>query len=94
MMYDLSDAAIVLAGGYGTLDELFEIITWNQLSIHDKKIVLLNSGDYYNNLVAHLNTMQSEDFLYDDWKKNITIIEHPQALVSLMGEDTHQSRRG
>ncbi len=91
MMYELSDAAIILPGGYGTMDELFEMITWNQLSIHDKKIVLLNSNDYYNNLIAHLDTMQSAGFLYDDWKKNLVIIYDPQALVSLMDEDTHQS---
>lgn len=91
MMYELSDAAIILPGGYGTMDELFEMITWNQLSIHDKKIVLLNSNDYYNNLIAHLDMMQSAGFLYDDWKKNLVIIYDPQALVSLMDEDTHQS---
>ncbi len=93
MMYELSDAAIILASGYGTLDELFEMITWNQLSIHDKKIVLLNADGYYNNLMAHLDIMQSEGFLYDDWKQNLVIIYDPQALVSVMGEDIHQSRR-
>ena len=43
MMFELCEAAIILPGGFGTMDELFEIITWNQLSIHDKAIVLLNS---------------------------------------------------
>ena len=40
MMYEMCAAAIILPGGFGTLDELFEMLTWNQLSIHDKKIVL------------------------------------------------------
>lgn len=93
-MYQLSDAAIILPGGYGTMDELFEMITWNQLNIHNKKVVLLNSGNYYDNLIAHLDKMQSEGFLYDDWKKNIAIISDPQALVFLMDADTHQNRRG
>ena len=64
MMYELCDAAIILPGGYGTMDELFEMITWNQLNIHDKKIVLLNSDGYYDNLLAHFDKMQAENFLY------------------------------
>ncbi len=44
MMYDMSDAAIVMPGGFGTLDEFFEMLTWNQLKIHDKKIYVLNSA--------------------------------------------------
>ncbi len=91
MMYELSDAAIILPGGYGTMDELFEMITWNQLNIHDKKIVLLNSDEYYNNLIAHLDQMQSEGFLYNDWKESLVIISDPQVLLSLMDEDKHQS---
>lgn len=93
MMYELSDAAIILPGGYGTLDELFEMITWNQLNIHDKKIVLLNSDGYYDNLIAHLEKMQAENFLYGNWKESLVIISDPQALVSLMDADTHQTRR-
>ena len=91
MMYELSDAAVILPGGYGTLDELFEMITWNQLNIHNKKIVLLNSAGYYDNLIAHLDTMQQEGFLYNDWKKNLVIINDPQALAFLPDEDIHQS---
>ena len=93
MMYELSDAAVILPGGYGTLDELFEMITWNQLNIHDKKIVLLNADGYYNNLIAHLDKMYSENFLYSDWKESLAIINSPQALVSVMDADTHQNRR-
>lgn len=93
MMYDLCDAAIILPGGYGTLDELFEMITWNQLNIHNKKIVLMNTDGYYDHLIAHLEQMQAEDFLYNNWKESLVIIEHPQALAFLMDEDIHQTRR-
>jgi uncharacterized protein (TIGR00730 family) len=93
MMYELSDAAIILPGGYGTMDELFEITTWNQLNIHDKTIVILNSDGYYNNLIAHLQQMQQEGFLYTPWNESLFIIPDPKVLISLMGEDTHQSRR-
>jgi uncharacterized protein (TIGR00730 family) len=86
LMYELSDAAIILPGGYGTMDELFEMITWNQLNIHDKKIVLLNSGGYYNYLIAHIDLMGREDFLYNDSMRSLVTINDPKALVSLMDE--------
>lgn len=94
MMYELSDAAIILPGGYGTLDELFEMITWNQLNIHNKKIVLLNSDNYYNNLIAHLEKMHTEGFLYNHWKESLVIIYDPQTLAYEMDEDIHQILRG
>jgi uncharacterized protein (TIGR00730 family) len=84
MMFELCEAAIILPGGFGTMDELFEIITWNQLSIHDKTIVLLNSDGYYNNLIAHLQQMQEEGFLYTPWNESFFIIQDPQAVISLM----------
>jgi len=84
MMFELCEAAIILPGGFGTMDELFEIITWNQLSIHDKAIVLLNSDGYYNNLIAHLQQMQQEGFLYTPWNESFFIIQDPKALISLM----------
>lgn len=93
MMYELCEAAIILPGGFGTLDELFEIITWNQLSIHDKTIVLINSDGYYNNLIAHLQKMQQEGFLYTAWNESFFIIQDPLELTSLMDEDKYQSRR-
>lgn len=83
-LYDLCDAAIILPGGYGTLDELFEILTWNQLSIHDKKIFLLNSGGFYNHLIAHLQQLSNEGFLYGALEKTITIIDEPLALASYL----------
>src|ERR1700709_1982956 len=57
IMYDLCDAAIILPGGNGTLDEMFEMLTWNTLKIHDKKIILLNSAGFYNHLINHIDHM-------------------------------------
>ncbi len=80
-MYDLCDAAIILPGGFGTLDELFEMVTWNQLSIHDKMIFILNSGGFYNHLIAHIRQMQDENFLYEEAQKRIIIIDTPVELI-------------
>jgi uncharacterized protein (TIGR00730 family) len=80
-IYAISDAAIILPGGFGTLDELFEIVTWNQLTIHDKEIFILNSGGFYNHLIRHIEVMKQEKFLYEDSLKRITILDDPSALI-------------
>lgn len=77
LMYDMCDAAIVLAGGIGTMDELFEMLTWNQLKIHDKKIYFLNSGGFYNYLIQHLKQMEREGFLYEPWENRVTFCSTP-----------------
>lgn len=80
-MYELCDAAIVLPGGFGTLDELFEMLTWNQLSIHDKHIYILNSGDFYKHLIAHIQQMIREKFLYEAAQQRLTVIHTPAELI-------------
>ena len=62
-MADLSDAIVALPGAYGTLDELFDIVTWRQLRLHAKPIVLINLGGYYDGLLAFLDHTVAEGFL-------------------------------
>ncbi len=80
-LYNLCDAALILPGGYGTLDELFEIVTWNQLSIHDKQIFILNTDGFYDHLVLHLKKMKEEEFLYEKPGQSIIIINDPDELL-------------
>ena len=91
MMYDLCDAAIILPGGNGTLDELFEMVTWNGLSIHDKKIILLNTAGFYNNLISHINNMQMHDFLHSNWRDMMAIYKTPDAIFFGWDADKNQS---
>lgn len=81
LMYAKADAALVLPGGYGTMDELFEMLTWNQLNIHDKKIFILNSGGFYDHLIGHLKMMEQENFLYKKITEQVTIITSPEELI-------------
>ncbi|RMF28143.1 MAG: TIGR00730 family Rossman fold protein [Bacteroidetes bacterium] len=60
-----SDGVLVLPGGYGTLDEFFEILTWKQLHLHRKPIGLLNVRGYYDHLLQHFRKMHREGFLRD-----------------------------
>jgi len=83
-LYELCDAAIILPGGNGTLDELFEMLTWNTLNIHDKKIILLNSAGFYDHLIAHINTMSNEGFLYENWQQRLIVCNDPGSAISAL----------
>jgi uncharacterized protein (TIGR00730 family) len=80
-MYSLCDAAIFLPGGFGTLDELFEMLTWNQLAIHDKRIFILNSAGFFDHLIAHIAKLETEGFLYETAKERITVLKQPSELL-------------
>ena len=56
------------------------MLTWNQLSIHDKPIFILNTAGFYDGLLQHVSNMLSEDFLYHDLKKSFTVINEPAQL--------------
>ncbi len=80
MLYEKCDAAIILPGGYGTLDELFEMLTWNQLSIHDKPIFILNTEGFYDGLLTHINKMLAEEFLYHKLENSFTVVNKPEDI--------------
>jgi uncharacterized protein (TIGR00730 family) len=63
MMYELSDAFLVLPGGMGTLDEMFEILTWSQLKLHSKPVYILNEFGFYDSLLNYIRHSQSEGFI-------------------------------
>ncbi len=81
-MYEMGDAGIVLPGGFGTLDEFFEMLTWNQLSIHNKKIFILNSGGFYSRLIEHLEFLEKEEFLHDQVWNRLEQHDNPVSLVN------------
>src|SRR5688572_15871713 len=84
MLYDKCDAAIILPGGYGTLDEVFEMLTWNQLKLHDKKIFFLNTAGFYDHLLAHITMMHDTGFLYDHPSERMTIIYEPEEILPFL----------
>ncbi len=81
MLYEKCDAAVILPGGYGTLDEFFEILTWNQLNIHDKKIIIMNSAGFYDHLIKHLQTMEEQQFLYHKILDKLSIVNEPGEII-------------
>jgi uncharacterized protein (TIGR00730 family) len=75
---------MILPGGFGTLDELFEILTWNQLSIHDKKIFILNSGGFYDHLIRHIHHIGEQQFLYEKAEKRFNVLDEPLQLIQYL----------
>jgi uncharacterized protein (TIGR00730 family) len=68
-MYELGDAFIIMPGGFGTMDEFFEIVTWSQLNIHKKPIGILNAHSYYDKLIALFENMLEERFIHEEHQK-------------------------
>lgn len=84
MMYDLSDAYIILPGGIGTLEELSETITWKVLGIEDKKIIIYNLNGFYDNLIKQFKTMEENNFLYNNILQKIIIINDSNKLDQVL----------
>lgn len=81
VMFDLSDAFIVLPGGFGTMEEFFEIITWSQLGLHYKPVVLLNWNGFYNPLVQMFRTMVESGFLKKENAALVQVLENSKDLL-------------
>lgn len=81
-MARLSDAYIVLPGGYGTLDELFEALTWNQLGIQRKAIGLLNTGGFFDPLVAWVDQSVAAGFIRPVHRDLFIVEAEPETLVT------------
>ena len=81
MMERLSQGFIALPGGIGTLDEIFEILTWAQLGLHQKPCGLLNTAGYYDGLISFLNTMGHQGFLRGCFEKMLLLKDQPCVLL-------------
>jgi uncharacterized protein (TIGR00730 family) len=84
-MADLSDAFIALPGGWGTLDELAEILTWRQLGLITQPVGLLNLDSFFSPLVAQLNVMSDRGFLHKDNLNFLTVEATPEKLLTSLG---------
>lgn len=83
-MASLSDAFIALPGGLGTLDELFETMTWSLLGIHDKPSGVLDVGGYWQPLFAMLENMQIEGFVRRPWRELLNVADNADALLDAL----------
>lgn len=85
-MNELSDGVIALPGGLGTLEELFEMLTWAQLGLHRKPIALLNTNGFYDELLSLLQNMVDKGFLKPINKEMLLVSDDVERLILLMKE--------
>lgn len=81
MMADLADGFIALPGGWGTVEELFEILTWSQLRIHDKPCGVLNVDGYFDRLLAFVDHSVEEGFVRPAYRRLISASDEPAKLL-------------
>jgi len=85
-MAELADGFIALPGGFGTLEEIFEILTWSQLGLHQKPCGLLNVNDYYQGLVAFLARAVNAGLLREENRHMLMVAETPDRLLTLFDD--------
>jgi uncharacterized protein (TIGR00730 family) len=85
MMTGLADAFVILPGGYGTLDELFEVLTLQQLKIHDKPCGLLNIDGFFDSLVTYLDQATASGFLSPACRSMLVVSADPHELLARIG---------
>jgi uncharacterized protein (TIGR00730 family) len=78
---ELADGFVALPGGFGTLDEFFEILTWAQIGLHSKPVGLLNTRHYYDALLSFIEQAQEEGFIYDEHRALLSHAEQPGELL-------------
>ncbi len=84
ILFEKSDAAIILPGGFGTLDELFELVTWNQLELHLIKVFIFNIDGFYTPLQQHIEMMYNQEFLYNKPSEGITYLNTASDILPFL----------
>ena len=85
IMYDNADVFVILPGGFGTLDEMFEVITWHQIGIHTKKVVIFNHLGYWNHLIALMDNIIETKFAKEINRTFYTVVNTKDELYALLG---------
>jgi len=88
-MHELSDGYIALPGGFGTMDELFETVTWAQVGEIEKPVGLLNANNYYDPLLNALKHFSQEGFIFQEHLDSLACESDPEKLLDVMGNYKH-----
>ena len=91
-MAEIADAFVALPGGFGTFEELFEILTWSQIGLHHKPIGVLNVNGYFNPLLALIAHARSEGFIYSE--HTALLVDEPSPAVLLNRLEAYEPPAG
>jgi uncharacterized protein (TIGR00730 family) len=91
-MADFSDAFVILPGGYGTLEEALEILTWRQLGLHDKPIIFVNVNNFWEPVKQQKLRFFQEGFVTENDMTLFRVIEKPSDLVMALAEEGYATR--
>jgi hypothetical protein len=83
-MHEISDGIIALPGGFGTLEELFEMLSWAQLGLHKKPIGVLNINGFYDDLLSFIEVMIEKELLKPSYKKLVLVANNADELLEKM----------
>ena len=83
LMADLADGFVALPGGWGTLDELFEVLTWGQLGLHRKPCGVLNVNGYFDPLMSFVDHSIQQGFVRPEYRQMILVSSSPEALLEM-----------
>jgi uncharacterized protein (TIGR00730 family) len=92
LMAELSDGFVALPGGFGTFEELFEVVTWAQLGLHAKPVLLLNVAGYFDPLLELVENALEAGFIKPEYRDLVRVEDHPERLIEALAQ--HHAPRG
>jgi hypothetical protein len=93
-MFDLAEGFVILPGGMGTMDETFEILTWKQLRLHNKPIIIVNQNGYWTPWLALVEHIVGQGFAHPDTKKLYTVVEDVDQVLDAARQELANSVSG
>ncbi|PZQ47652.1 MAG: TIGR00730 family Rossman fold protein [Micavibrio aeruginosavorus] len=90
MMVDRADAFVILAGGLGTLDEFFEILTWKQLGLHDKPVVMVNVNGYWTKMVEAIRYIADQKFMREEDFGMFQVVDSVADVAQALSNAPHE----
>jgi uncharacterized protein (TIGR00730 family) len=81
LMFEMADAFIALPGGFGTLEEILEMLTWAQIGIHDKPCGIINTDGYFDSFLSFLNNAVSNGFVKPEHRRMLLVAGNPEEML-------------